>query len=165
MNVEFMNKVGNYKEFSPELYKQFDSSGKNAVYNYMVNKINPITQKPFDVVIREEDKSFDLYCNDLDCAIEVGVRNLSSWDTYGKFPFDDINVEGRRYFAFTKKRPDGSRIPCMMWYVSPKYQYAISMWGNDIIKCHQEENPNKYVSAREKFYKVPIERWNQIKLK
>lgn len=138
-----------FKPFSPELYNLHDRRGKNRVATYLRkwNRYEVIEGEKYDV---------DLICyirGNLVAYVEVEERN---WG--GRCPWDSIHVPYRKS-KFTK--PD-----------APTYLFAIDSngeWGyycemTTILASPLIEVPNRYLYSREKFYDVPIDCFNEIKL-
>lgn len=130
------------KKFDRELFDKNDEFGRNVIKNHF---------KAFQV----KDNP-DVYGPDLMCYrdglfrgyIEVEVRH--NWLT-GDFPYDTLNIPYRKEKFFIA---DPRTVYAAIRF-DGKALYMVQ--AHHILLAPVVENPNKYVTRDEYFYKVPID--------
>lgn len=140
------------KKFDVNLHKQYDDIGKNIVISYFRNKIGLDARENTDTY----GVDIVLYRNETVIGYaEVEVRN--NWNS-DVFPFDTLNVPLR------KKKLLDQELPTYFFSINKKNTMMYCCPSEVVLQSPVKESPNKYVSEKEYFYKVPVEKLKLIRI-
>ena len=140
-----------FKKFDKKLYEENDHKGKifaSSILKKMYPSYNIVEGDKFGVDL----KVIDPKDNSIFITAEVEVRH--NWNNDGDFPFSTINIPYRKQKFFNGK--------CKYFSINKNLNRCLIIDDKDILNSPLEENPNKYVSSNEKFYKVPVEKAKSI---
>tara|TARA_R100000742_G_C4223266_1_gene46499 strand:- start:161 stop:607 length:447 start_codon:yes stop_codon:yes gene_type:complete len=141
-----------YKTFNARLHAENDGKGKTFA-SKILKSMYP------DCKIVEGDKyGVDLKIIKDDQIIkkaEVEVRH--NWKGDFDFPFSTVNIPSRK-----KKFFDGN---CLYFSINKNLTRCMMIDDKDILESPLEENPNRFVSSNEMFYKVSTSKCKSLQIK
>ena len=140
-----------YKKFDKKLFEENDKKGKDFVIKIlkkMYPNHNIIEGDKFGVDLKVIDPKY----NTIFITAEVEVRH--NWKDNGPFPFQTINIPERKTKFFNGL--------CKYFSVNKNINQCMMIEDKDILNSPLEENPNKYVTSNEKFYKVSVDKCKRI---
>lgn len=140
--------MGVYKKFSPELYKQYDDLGINAVLTYL------------DSLGIYAKRGADKY--GVDIVVYSGFRPLAyievevaaRWPGGTDWSFPDYHVLQRK----AKFMRGQLGLPCTLYALRADLTLAIVIPDHAITEDLLVEVPNKFVAEGEMMYAVPLDR-------
>lgn len=138
------------KRFDPSLHQIYDDMGKNIVLSYFNDKLgiqaieNP-DKYGVDVILLRDKKYIGF--------AEVEVRN--SWKEYA-FPYSTLNVPKR------KQKLLDNPLPTYFFSINAPGTRMFCCEATAVLRAALQENPNKYVSQGEYFYKVQLDQLKSI---
>lgn len=143
---------GQYKSFDGGLFDENDPKSRKVIIEIF---------KKLNIPLKDDSDKYaiDLIAADGSFSVELEHR---PWWKGAEFPFEEVNIPERkaRLFNYDKK----------FYYVILSKDFTRlgmipgSELKNYIVDDQLKENPNKYVSRGELFYKVPRTafRWKKV---
>ena len=147
-----LHMLGKHKPFSAALHKRNDPKFRKVVKEYL---------KKNDVIVDDNPDKYGVDLISEDGKVKIEVEHRLSWQG-AEFPFPDINVPERKGKFFTDKD--------VSYAILNKEYTHMGVISNKKLRKYLttdnlKENPNKYVTSGELFYKVPKKAFSWKKLR
>ncbi len=133
---------GEYKQFSPSLYRQNDPKSRKVVKAFFLRNKMPLD---------DNRNKFGVDLISKDGTLQIEIEHRLVWDSV-EFPFDEVNVPERKAKFFVENH---------ICYVilSKDYSHIGMIDGKTLRKFLTDktltECANKFVKEGEMFFKVP----------
>ena len=142
---------GKYKKFSKKLFDNNDPKSRVLVKEFFAKH---------GIILQDNNDQYGVDLVSPDGSVKIEIERRTIWKQKD-FPFNEINLPERKAKFFTDKNvayvivsEDYSRIGFIKGERIKEY----------ITENNLKENPNKYVSEGELFYKIPKDRFKWLKL-
>ena len=124
----------------------------------LLGKAKKEKEEEFDNLLKEANINLDVLVKTVSSGIkkaEVEVRH--NWKGDFDFPFSTVNIPSRK-----KKFFDGN---CLYFSINKNLTRCMMIDDKDILESPLEENPNRFVSSNEMFYKVSTSKCKSLQIK